>query len=105
MKMNLFPVLKNKYVLTFIVLLVYILFFDKNDILSQLDLTKKSEKLKQEKQYFVDEIEKNKTEMNELKTNPGNLEKFAREKYLMKKDNEDIFVIVEEKDTTVLNKD
>ena len=38
--------------------------------------------------------------MNELKTNPDNLEKFAREKYLMKKDNEDIFVIVEEKDTT-----
>ena len=98
-------VLKNKYFLTFIVLLVYISFFDRNDILSQMELTHKLNKLKQEKKYFVDEVEKNKKEMNELKTNPQNLEKFAREKYLMKKDNEDIFVIVEEKDSAkVLDK-
>ena len=93
-------ILKNKYFLTFIVLLVYILFFDRNDIISQIELTRKLNKLKQEKKYFSDEVEKNKKEMNELKTNPENLEKFAREKYLMKKDNEDIFVIVEEKDST-----
>ena len=71
-------------------------FFDKNDIFSQLELTKKLSVLNEEKKYYLNEIEYNKTDLKELRTNPKNLEKFAREKYLMKKDNEDIFVIVQE---------
>ena len=73
------------------------MFFDKNDIVSQIDLTKKLHALEEEKKYFIDEIAQSKSDMTELVTNPKNLERFAREKYLMKKDNEDIFVIVEEK--------
>ena len=57
-------------------------------------MTHKITQLKTERQYYINEIAKNKMDMQELKTNPKNLEKFAREKYLMKKDNEDIFVIV-----------
>ena len=91
------PFLKNKYILTFLALLVWLLFFDKNDIVSQIELTKKLNQLKEEKKYFIDEIASSKSDMQNLATNPKNLEKFAREKYLMKKDNEDIFVIVEEK--------
>lgn len=88
--------LKNKYIITFLGLFIWLLFFDKNDIFSQIELTKKLRKLQDEKKYFTEEIVKNKADMKELMTNTKSLEKFAREKYLMKKDNEDIFVLVEE---------
>ncbi|MEO6882901.1 MAG: septum formation initiator family protein [Bacteroidia bacterium] len=87
-------VVRNKYFIVFFGLVLWLLFFDKNDILSQVQMSHKITQLKEEKQYYIREIAKNKTDMEELKTNPKNLEKFAREKYLMKKDNEDIFVIV-----------
>ena len=91
------PYLKNKYTITSLVILTVLLFFDKNDIFSQLELRKKLNQLEDEKKYFIEEIAKSKSDMRELVSNPKNLERFAREKYLMKKDNEDIFVIVEEK--------
>ncbi|HEY6159701.1 MAG TPA: septum formation initiator family protein [Bacteroidia bacterium] len=87
-------IIKNKYFLTTIFVAVWVVFFDKNDVFSQFDLRKKLKDLETEKQYYITEIEKNKNDLHELRTNPQNLEKFAREKYLMKKDNEDIFVIV-----------
>src|ERR1051325_6600192 len=87
-------IIKNKYFLTTIFVAVWVGFFDKNDVFSQFDLRKKLKDLETEKQYYITEIEKNKNDLHELRTNPQNLEKFAREKYLMKKDNEDIFVIV-----------
>lgn len=71
-------------------------FFDKDDVLSQHQLRKKLHQLQEEKNYYQEEITKSSGEINELKTNPANLEKFAREKYLMKKDNEEIFVIVKD---------
>jgi len=91
---KLLSLLKNKYFLTFIALLTWLLFFDKNDILTQVDLNKKLKGLEEEKQYYINEIAQNKADMKALKTDPQSLEKFAREKYLMKKDNEEIFVIV-----------
>ena len=91
---KLLPYLKNKYILTLLIFLVWMLFFDRNDIISQIGMRSKLSQMKQDKLYYTEEIEKNKKEMEELMTNPKTLEKFAREKYLMKKDNEDIFVIV-----------
>lgn len=90
-----FSYLRNKYVVTFLALFTWIIFFDKNDMVSQVNMSKKLRQLNEEKQYYLTEIAKTKSDMKELMTNPKNLEKFAREKYLMKKDNEDIFVIVE----------
>ena len=86
--------LKNKYVLTSLAFVLWVGFFDKNDVWSQLELRKEVKKLESEKAYFANEVAKNKRDMNALMTNPKNLEKFAREKYLMKRDNEDVFVIV-----------
>ncbi len=91
------PLIKNKYFLATFLVIGWVLFFDKNDVLSQLDLTRQVNKLRSEKKYFTDEIQKNKRDMMELRTNPKNLEKFARENYLMKKDNEVIYVLVPEK--------
>ena len=92
--MKYFKFIKNKYLLTTIGIVVWLLFFDKNDVFSQAELIGKLNDLKADRTYYITEIEKNKREIEELKTNKKSLEKFAREKYHMKKDNEDVYVIV-----------
>jgi cell division protein FtsB len=86
--------LKNKYAITIILFITWISFFDRNDLMSQYKLRSELNQLRQDKVYFETEIRKNNESMKELQTNPDNLEKFAREKYLMKRENEDIFVFV-----------
>ena len=89
--------LKNRYALTIIVMIVWVLFFDNNNIFpDRIKLLSKNKKLKKNIEYYQNEIIKDTKKMNELKTNDDNLEKFAREQYLMKKPNEDIFIIYEE---------
>ena len=88
---------KNKFVLTALAFVLWLLFFDRNDIISQYKIRSELEKLEEEKKFFIEEIKKDNEKLKELITNPKTLEKFGREKYLMKKDDEEIFVIVEEK--------
>lgn len=90
------PIISNKYFIAVLALSIWVTFFDKDNLFSQYELTQKLKQLKTEEKYYQSEIEKNKNDMNKLRTNPANLEKFAREKYLMKKDNEEIFVIVKD---------
>lgn len=90
------PLILNKYFISVLAVVVWVTFFDKNDLFSQYELAQKLKALKTEEKYYQAEIEKNKSDMIELRTNPANLEKFAREKYMMKKDNEEIFVIVKD---------
>ncbi len=92
--MVLLKLLKNKFFITIVALLVWLTFFDKNDVFTQYELIQKCHKLEKEKQYYIKEIEENRKNLQELKTNKKSLETFAREKYLMKKDNEDVFVFV-----------
>ena len=89
-------VLKNKYLLTLIALTVWVVLFDKNDLRTQMELKQEVRQLQEERNYYAKEIAGITSDIRELSTNPKTLEKFAREKYLMKRDNEDIFVIVEE---------
>jgi cell division protein FtsB len=93
---NTITLFKNKYLLTFLGLTVWVLFFDKNDLSTQIKLHQQVKQLEEEKNYFTTEITSISDDIKELSTNPATLEKFGREKYLMKRDNEDIFVIVEE---------
>jgi len=88
--------LRNKYTIGIIVFVVWMTFFDRNDIISQVSLRSQLSTLQSDKQYYIEEIERNKNDMNELMSNNENLEKFAREKYYMKKEDEEIFVIVTE---------
>ncbi len=87
--------LKNKYFIAFTLFLGWCIFFDANDFVTQYEMRQTLKQLRSDRQYYLDEIKNNKESMKELQTNPENLEKFAREKYLMKKDNEDLFVVVE----------
>ena len=68
--------------------------FDANDLGKQFDIYRKYKELRNEKQYYLDNIEVVKRERAELMSSPALLEKFAREKYLMKRPGEDVFVLV-----------
>ena len=92
--LNLF---RNKYFLVSSVFLVWMVFFDRNDLFSQWEYHQQVSKLKQERDFYQKETAKVHQDLGELTSNKEKLEKFAREKYLMKKDNEDVFVIVKEK--------
>ena len=94
---RLFFLFKNKFFWVTAAFIVWMLFFDKNDLLSQYESHQQLSKLKQEKAFYTKETEKVNQDLSELTSNPEQLEKFAREKYLMKKDNEDVYVIVKEK--------
>jgi cell division protein FtsB len=88
---------KNKFFLVSMAFLVWMIFFDKNDLFSQYQYHQQVSKLKQERDFYQKETTKVSKDLDELTSNPQKLEKFAREKYLMKKDNEDVFVIVQAK--------
>ncbi len=86
--------LRNKYVITIAAFFIWMLFFDRNNIISQAQLRMKLSEGREKKDYYSKQIAEVKKEKNELLTSPDSLEKFAREKYMMKKDDEDLFVIV-----------
>ena len=69
-------------------------FFDRNDLTSQLKRIHELHKLQQSEKVMDRQIIESKEELGLLKTNPQTLEKYAREKYAMKKDNEDVFLII-----------
>ncbi len=87
--------IKNKYFLTITSLLVWMFFFDHNDFISQVSRFKKLNELQSNTSYYNQKIEAAKTELQNRKTDPAAYERIAREKYYMKKDNEDIFVFSE----------
>ncbi len=94
---RLIDLFKNKYFLVSLAFVVWMIFFDKNDLFSQYQYHQQVSKLKQERDFYLKETAKVRKDLDELTSNPQMLEKFAREKYLMKKDNEDVFVIVQPK--------
>jgi cell division protein DivIC len=90
--------IRNKYALTAIGFAVWILFFDGRDfITTHFREREELKKLEQSKKYYEGQIATTKLELEQLKSNPALLEKYAREKYLMKRDNEDLFLIRTEK--------
>jgi len=73
--------------------LVWMLFFDPRDWALISARRSKLNELRESEKRITAEIEKTKTELNALKTSAATIEKYAREKYLMKKDNEDLYLI------------
>ena len=71
------------------------LFFDERDVFTMRHHRQELIELQQSKKYYTEKINKEKTELDNLKNNPAILEKYAREKYYMKRDNEDLFLIPE----------
>ena len=91
-----FPILRNKFVLTILVFGVWIVLFDQNNMLDRFSNMKTLKKIEKKKDYYQNKIKEDQKRIQELTSDKDDLEKFAREKYLMKKDNEVIFIVVEE---------
>jgi cell division protein FtsB len=87
--------LKNKYFISLVIFSAILIFFDRNDFFSQRERRRELQELEQSKKYYTGQIETESKELEQLKTNPATLEKYAREKYLMKRDNEDLFIVPE----------
>lgn len=88
------PVLKNRYFIAGSFFAVWITFFDDNNLIDRWHFKRQLRELEQKRDYYQQEIEKNKQDLEALMGNKEKLEKFAREKYLMKKEDEEIFVFV-----------
>ena len=85
-------ILTNRYILILVIFIVWMVFFDENSWLNHREFNKEINKLKTEQKHYNTEIEKDKKLIKKLENKEG-LEKFAREKYKMKKENEDIYII------------
>ena len=85
--------LRNKYFLSSLAFMVFLSFFDDRDLVTNYQHRKQLRELEKSAEYYRQEIENTQTELNQLRTDAATLEKYAREKYLMKRDNEDIYVI------------
>jgi cell division protein DivIC len=86
--------MKNRYVLTIIFFLVWIILLDPNNLISRAREIKTRNRLEREKEYYTGRIEEDRRKLNELRTSNENLEKYAREQYRMKNPDEDLFIIV-----------
>ena len=88
-------VIFNKYTITFVAFIVWMVFFDSDSILTRKLYHNKLNELKQEKHFYLDEIRKDSTLTRKLLTDSLALEKYAREKYLMKRDKEDVYIVAD----------
>ena len=85
--------LRNKYLVATAAFVIWMLFFDHNDVFTQLERRGDLNELKQSKAYYEKQIAENKKFSNDLQFNAQAIERYARERYLMKRDNEDLFII------------
>jgi len=93
---KLIPYFKNKYILTLFIFILWLTFFDRSNLVDRVKEIRNLRQFEKDRVYYIERIETDSKRLKQLKTNNKNLEKFAREQYFMKKDNEEIFVIIEE---------
>jgi cell division protein DivIC len=90
---NILIFFRNKYILSLTVFAVLMLFVDHNDIFNQFERTRQLNDLLASKKFYQQQIDQTKKNLADLQNNSAALEKYAREKYLLKRDNEDLFVV------------
>ena len=83
----------NKFFLTTMGFIAWMLFLDVNSYMIHSELDHEIDELEESIEYYKAEIERDKTQLHELTSNPEMLEKFAREQYWMKKSDEEIYLI------------
>lgn len=87
--------LSNKYLLATAFFVVWMLFFDHNDLFVQHSRNAELNELMARKDYYQGQIDKTRAELGQMKKSTASLERMAREKYMMKKDDEDLFLVTE----------
>lgn len=93
------------YIISTLVLAVWLIFFDRSNLIKQFDMALELRYLQAQRDFFKQELENIKQEEKEVLGNYISLEKYAREKYLMKKEGETVFVLVDENDKPVSEKE
>jgi len=93
--MKLLKTLKNKYLIATIAFLVWMVFFDHNNLILHYQYRSELNELNNSKKYYQEQIDKTKKEVEMMKANPKWMEKVDREQYLMKRDNEEVYLIKE----------
>lgn len=89
-------VVKNKYLLAFIAFVVWMCFFDRYDVSTQHSYYSQKQNLQEQKHFYESEIDRIEKAIYNIQYNPNEIQRVAREKFKMKKNNEDIYVIVDE---------
>lgn len=89
-------IFRNRYLTATLLFIVWITFFDQTSLIYDVHLTQKERQLKAQKIYYEKQTQAATEQLKELQTDPTNLEKFARERYFMKKANEDVYVLVDQ---------
>jgi cell division protein FtsB len=80
------PFVANRYFIAILAFVVWMLFFDQRDRAAEL------EKLEQAKAYYQKEISTTQEQLNNLQSNPGAVEKYARERYLLRREGEEVYL-------------
>lgn len=94
---NRWSFLWNKYLVVAIVFIVWMYFFDRNSYFIHKELDKEIRALVQEKKQFKEKLEKETIQLKQMKTDPEEIERIARERHFLKKENEDVFIIEQRK--------
>lgn len=91
---SLWKIIRNKYLIVFLTFMVWMTLFDQHNLIDRYKTRKHLTQLKKDTNFYIEQIKKDEDFIRQLQTDPQNLEKFAREQYLMKAPDEDIFVIL-----------
>lgn len=97
-----YPLLKNKYILTFSGFMIWLFFFDGNSLVMQYQERQTLTELRKQRRYYQEQIKQTREKLDALITSEETLERYARETYLMKRPEEEIWTLV---DTTTIVKD
>ena len=89
--------LRNKYFVIGVLFVLWLLIFDSSNLIDKRKAKRRIANMNKEMEYYRAKIENDSQKIQELRTNTENLEKFAREQYLMKRPNEELFIIDESK--------
>ena len=88
------PVFRNKFLLTIVAFIVWLVVFDSNNLVSRYKELSQLHRLRKEKVFYTEKIASDRKMLYELKINDQYLEKFAREQYKMKKPDEDLYIVL-----------
>lgn len=86
----------NRYTIVGLVFVIWMIFFDQNSWITHRELDKQIRNLEIDESYFKEHLDRENTKLKQLTDNPAEIERIAREKFFLKKDNEDIFIIQQE---------
>ncbi len=93
---RLYNLLKNKYFIVGLIFIVWMIFFDENNLVAHHRNKKRLSALKSQKEYYIEKIAEDNQKIEELRSGQNNLEKYAREQFYMSRPDEDVYMIIED---------